>query len=149
MRALPLLALATLAACSAEPIDTLDAVTDGGNYRVLLDPEPYPAVTGPNYLHFQVLDPSGLPSPTEGFRVTAWMPAHIHEELEAEPAQHLGHDASSDDGAADTGLGADGVIDPGHYHSGLTFTMPGLWELEVTVDCPDGEESTRLLIDVR
>lgn len=92
-------------------------LTDGGLYRLTLTPEPDPPVAGDAALTILVEDPDdGAPIEGAAVEVEPWMPS-------------MGHGVSDPPVIAEEGAGV--------YRATWEYSMPGTWEVVVTIDESD------------
>ncbi len=106
--------------------DTL--ASRNGNYRAVFVADAFPAVVGENQVMLDLLDSAGNPVEGAGLSVEPWMPAH-------------NHGSDQEPGFEEVGGGT-------YRISGISYTMPGLWELRIHVKAANGEDDFVVGYDV-
>lgn len=128
-RRLPILAILLLVACTADGDPAEGPVlTDAGLYRVDATPTPDPPVAGDAALHLLLsVAESDAPVTGAALAVEPWMPA-------------MNHGIMGEVTVSETG--------EGHYHAEWAYSMPGWWEVTLTVDAAEGVDTVTLGYEV-
>jgi hypothetical protein len=123
--------LAGVSGCGSEPSPTGDAQISSelGAFVATLSANPDPPAVGDNTLALELADARGANVVGATLAVYAWMPTH-------------GHTITSTPVVSDLGEGT-------YRIEGVSFTMPGRWELSIDVSASGAEDRLNLALDVR
>lgn len=115
------------AGCAAEAPAPGAVLSEEGRYAVTFAVAPTPPVVGPLEVALELADAGGAPVEGATLAATPWMPDMNHG-IDEEPA------------VAERGGGA--------YRVDFTPSMPGLWELRLSLDGPPGPDEATLSFEV-